>query len=102
MTSKVASFRAQQKLESENQKLEVLQPASNTSSEIKGLLSSPPQIKNGLKSNTENSAKNPENPKGLQVTLEQGILSVNDPKFDQRDKSVNQDLEWVIDLKKDP
>ena len=91
MTSKVASFRAQQKLESENQKLEVLQPASNTS-EIKGLLSSPPQIKNGsVKSETK--IQNPEEQKGLQVTLEQGILSVNDPKFDQRDKSLNQDLE---------
>lgn len=44
---------------------------------------------NGLKSNHSSD----QDPKGLNVQLEAGILSVNDPKFDQRDKSLNTDLE---------
>lgn len=94
LTSKVMSFRAQQKLESENQKSEVLQPTTGTTSEIKGLLSSP-QMKNGSVKLDATSATNATNPneEGLQVALEQGILSVNDPKFEERDKTLNEDLE---------
>ena len=88
MTSKVSTFRAQQKLEEQNQ-----QKASGTSgnlvhheiqptSEIKGLLSSPSHLKNGVKKQ-----------EGLNVKLEAGILSINDPKFDERDKSLNTDLD---------
>jgi len=38
-------------------------------------------------------ADQPKEQSGLNVQLEAGILSVNDPKFDQRDKSLNTDLE---------
>ena len=102
MTSKVSAFRAQQKLEEQNNQKMIgstgslhhkneIQPS--TTSEIKGLLSSPSQMKsNGLKSNHSSD----QDPKGLNVQLEAGILSVNDPKFDQRDKSLNTDFYWKI------
>ena len=90
LNSKVTSFQAQQKLESENQKSEVLQPTTGNTSEIKGLLSSP-QMKNGSVKLDATNATSPKE-EGLQVALEQGILSVNDPKFEERDKTLNEDL----------
>ena len=92
MTSKVYAFRAQQKLEEQNnQKSTENEIQPSTTSEIKGLLSSPSQMKNG--SSSKKMADQPKEQSGLNVQLEAGILSVNDPKFDQRDKSLNTDLE---------
>ena len=92
MTSKVSAFRAQQKLEEQNnQKSTENEIQPSTTSEIKGLLSSPSQMKNG--SSSKKMADQPKEQSGLNVQLEAGILSVNDPKFDQRDKSLNTDLE---------
>ena len=96
MTSKVSAFRAQQKLEEQNnQKSTENEIQPSTTSEIKGLLSSPSQMKNGG-SSSKKMADQPKEQSGLNVQLEAGILSVNDPKFDQRDKSLNTDLEWII------
>ena len=58
-----------------------------TASETKGLL----RPKNMLNKKGTNRDPNT-NEQSLKVTLEAGVLSLNDQEFSERDKSVNPDL----------
>lgn len=98
MTTKVSTFRAEQRQALADAAtnnggagagsiINTLQRTEDTvppaaASEIKGLLSSP------LK-----SPKGDHQEEGIKVTIENGILSLNDKKFQQRDTSINPDLD---------
>lgn len=96
MTTKVSSFRVEQRLAaaaasngaSSGSIINTLQRSENpvppaAASETKGLLSSPAAIK-CQKGDVE---------EGVKVTIENGILSLKDKKFQERDTSINPDLD---------
>ena len=93
MTAKVNLFRAEQKAQQLNigdtlpRNDETLLVPPPAPSEIKGLLSSPvKEMSNGKTCNGDIDNG------GIKVNIENGILSLHDSQFDERDKTVNADL----------
>ena len=98
LTTKVNLFRAEQKQLQCNGGIgtmtrteeSLLPPAAP--SEIKGLLSSKDNSAAVRKTKKDETSEEVSSSKAINVTIEQGILSLNDPEFETRDTSVNPDL----------
>ena len=92
MTSKVNLFRDEQRLQKGDTMTRtedsLLPPGAP--SEIKGLLSTKEVIKD--RHPIQDQTPVPE-ADAVNVTIENGIYSLNDPNFENRDKSLNLDLE---------
>lgn len=90
LTTRVNEFKAEQRMKNQIATLPRTEDSlipPPTASETKGLL----RPKNMLKKGT-NSGMSQTNEQSLKVTLEAGVLSLNDQEFAERDKSVNPDL----------
>ena len=98
MTSRVEEFKVEQKAKNQISTLPRTEDSlipPPTASETKGLLRPTSSTKNTTNLKKANSATDHHNQtteESLKVTLEAGILSLNDQEFKDRDKSVNPDL----------